>query len=140
MSNTVTFTGSLVKDPELHFTSSGKAVTNFTLRVVTGKKADDADFAPSFFLDCAAWNGDNDHFAENVAESLKDKQRVLVVGRLTSDEWSDKETGDKRTKLKMTAQEVGADLTYATVAVTQNERSGGRQSTQQKPAANEPSF
>jgi single-strand DNA-binding protein len=135
-SNTVTFAGSLVKDPELHFTTSGKAVTNFTLRVVTGKKAEGSEYAPSFFLDCAVWNGDNNHFAENVAESLRDKNRVLVVGKLVQDEWSDKETGDKRTKLKMTAFEVAADLTYAVVKVTQDERSGGGQ----RKAQNEPSF
>ena len=37
MSNSVQISGALVKAPELHFTERGSAVTNFTVRLVTGK-------------------------------------------------------------------------------------------------------
>jgi single-strand DNA-binding protein len=120
MSDNVTFSGAIVKDPVLKFLDSGKAVTNFTIRVVTGKKSDNQDYPPSMFLDVAVW----DALAENVAESLHDKDRVIVVGKLVADSWEDKDTGKKVTKVKVNAFEVGADLAYACVTVEQNDRTG----------------
>ena len=140
MSNQVILSGSVVRDPELHFTNNGNAVTNFTIRVVTGKKREDSDdFAPSAFVDVACWNtSSGGKLAENVAESIRDKDRVVVVGKLIQDEWEDKESGAKRTKLKVLAFEVSADLLYSTVDIRQNERSGGRQAPAR--SQNEPSF
>ena len=146
MSNSVVISGALVRDPELHFTQQGAAVTNFTVRVVTGKKREGDEYAPSAFIDCAVWNGDNSTQAENVAESFRDKDRVIVVGKLIQDEWEDKDTGAKRTKLKILAFEVAADTSYATVSVDSNERSGGGGGQRKsKPAAkpqeyDEPAF
>lgn len=122
MSNSVQISGALVKAPELHFTERGSAVTNFTVRLVTGKKRDGEEYPPTAFIDCAIWNGDNSKQAENVAESFRDKDRVVVIGKLIQDEWIDKETGDKRTKLKVLAYEVAADTAYAVVEVQQDER------------------
>ena len=122
MSNSVQISGALVKAPELHFTERGSAVTNFTVRLVTGKKRDGEEYAPTAFIDCAIWNGDNSKQAENVAESFRDKDRVVVIGKLIQDEWIDKQTGDKRTKLKVLAYEVAADTAYAVVEVQQDER------------------
>ena len=122
MSNSVQISGALVKAPELHFTERGSAVTNFTVRLVTGKKRDGEEYAPTAFIDCAIWNGDHNKQAENVAESFRDKDRVVVIGKLIQDEWIDKETGDKRTKLKVLAYEVAADTAYAVVEVQQDER------------------
>ena len=127
MTNSVILSGSIVREPELHFISNGNAVTNFTVRVVTGKKREEFDdFAPSAFVDVACWNTSNGgKLAENVAESFHDKDRVVVVGKLIADEWEDKDTGAKRTKLKVLAFEVAADTSYATVSVKSNERGGG---------------
>ena len=122
MSNSVQISGALVKAPELHFTERGSAVTNFTVRLVTGKKRDGEEYAPTAFIDCAIWNGDHNKQAENVAESFRDKDRVVVIGELIQDEWTDKQTGDKRTKLKVLAYEVAADTAYAVVEVQQDER------------------
>jgi single-strand DNA-binding protein len=126
MSNQVIISGSLVRDPELKFTNNGNAVTNFTVRVITGQKRDGDEYAPSAFVDVACWNtSSGGKLAENVAESFRDKDRVVVVGKLIQDEWEDKETGAKRTKIKVLAFEVAADTSYATVSVKSNERSGG---------------
>ena len=57
-----------------------------------------------------------------MAESFRDKDRVVVIGKLIQDEWIDKQTGDKRTKLKVLAYEVAADTAYAVVEVQQDER------------------
>ena len=148
MSNQVIISGSIVRDPELHFTNNGNAVTNFTVRVVTGQKRDNEEYAPSAFVDVACWNtSSGGKLAENVAESFRDKDRVIVVGKLIQDEWEDKDTGAKRTKLKILAFEVAADTSYAIVSVQSNERSGGGggQRRAAKPAAkaqeyDEPAF
>ena len=142
MSNQVLISGSVVRDPELKFTNNGNAVTNFTIRVITGQKRDGDEYAPSAFVDVACWNtSTGGKLAENVAQSIRDKDRVVVVGKVIQDEWEDKESGAKRTKLKVLAFEVSADLSYATVRVDQNERSGGRQQGNNTPRQqNEPSF
>ena len=121
MANQVIVSGGIASEPELRFLSSGKAVTNFSLRIVTGKKGDNDDYAPSMFLDVTAW----EKLGENVAESLHKGDRVVVTGKLTEDSWQDKDTGAKRTKVKCVAFEVAADLSYATATVNQNERTQG---------------
>ena len=138
MSNSVQISGALVKAPELHFTERGSAVTNFTVRLVTGKKRDGEEYPPTAFIDCAIWNGDNSKQAENVAESFRDKDRVVVIGKLIQDEWIDKQTGDKRTKLKVLAYEVAADTAYAVVNVQQNERSSAPQARPAQQKYDEP--
>ena len=139
MANQAIISGSITSEPELRFLNNGKAVCNFSMRLVTGAKKDSADYAPSMFLDVTAW----EKLGENVAESLKKGDRVVVTGKLTQDEWDDKDTGQKRTKVKVVAFEVAADLSYATAAVNQNERSNGASSTRAPkpaPAAADPGF
>lgn len=123
MSDTVIFSGRVQEDPELKFTPSGQALANFTLIVTTGNKREGDQYAPTAFLDVTAWNGKNSQLAENVVESLHKGDRAIVTGKLVLNEWENKE-GEKRSKLVVTAYEVGVDLTYATVQVTQNERTG----------------
>jgi single-strand DNA-binding protein len=76
------------------------------------------------FFDLTAWK----ELADNVVESLKKGDRVTVVGRLNLDRWEDKNTGDKRSKVAIVADEVSASLRWATARIEKNERdssSGG---------------
>ena len=138
MANQVIVSGSITSEPELRFFSSGKAVCNFSIRVVTGKKQDGQDYAPSMFLDVTAW----ERLGENVAESLHKGDRVVVTGKLAEDTWEDKETQQPRRKTKIIAFEVAADLSYATASVNNNERSSGGSSRAASPAlaAADPGF
>lgn len=63
--------------------------------------------------------------AENGAESLNKGDRVVVVGRLSSEEWEDKE-GQKRTSLKLMADEIGLSCKFKTVRAVEVERSSGK--------------
>lgn len=124
--------GNLTGDPELRFLPSGKAVANFTLvqnpRVKDGNQWKDGD--PTY-LRCAAWEG----MAENVAESLRKGDRVIVHGAMFSRAWEDKE-GNKRSALEVRVEAVGPDLRYATAKpekVRRGEAGGGFQAAQ--PAA-----
>ena len=121
--NTVIEVGNATRDPELKFTPSGAAVCNFGLAVNRkwfNKKIDDWEEEVSFF-DVICWA----EMAENVAETISKGMRVIVYGRLDQRSWDDKESGDKRYKIEIVAEEVGASLRWASANVTKNERKEG---------------
>lgn len=101
--NQVVLLGHLTRDPELKYTPQGKAVVNFALAVnhrytkEDGEKVDEVAF-----VDVSAWNRQ----AEACAEYLKKGKAALVSGRLAQDHWQDKETGQKRSKLRIVAHQV----------------------------------
>lgn len=128
----LTIIGNLTGDPELRFTPGGKPVANFTVvhntRVKDGNQWKDGE--PTF-LRCNAWEG----LAENIAESLRKGDRVIVQGGMYSRGWEDRE-GNKRSSLELRVEAVGPDLRHATAVVTKVKRdstAGGFQAAQ--PAA-----
>ena len=128
MSSEIKVVGNLTGDPELRFTPSGSAVANFTV-AETPRKFDRQtnewkDDGPANYFRCTVWN----EYAENVAESLKSGMRVIVTGRLKTQEFVGKD-GEKRTSPNnVEVDEVAPSLRYATASVTKNARkSGGAQ-------------
>lgn len=113
--NNVTVSGNLGRDPELRFTPSGKAVASFSIAVYAGKDRD-ADW-----FDVTVWNGNYDLLAENVSESLSKGDRVTVSGRIVQDRWEDPD-GQKRTKVKIVADDVSASMKRASLGIQRNER------------------
>ncbi len=113
---TLSIVGNLTADPELRFTPSGVAVAKFTVaftpRALDKASGEWRDGEPTF-VDCTAWR----QLAENAAESLTRGARVVVVGRLRTERWDDKETGARRSRMVLDAEAVGPDLTYATATV-----------------------
>lgn len=113
----VHMTGNLTRDPELRFTASGVALATFGLAVNRRRKVgDDWEDEVSFF-DVVAWRD----LAENVAESLTKGTRVVVVGTLAQRSW-ETDTGDKRSRVEVVADEVGPSLRWASAQVARNER------------------
>ncbi len=117
MRTIVTFEGNLAADPELRHTGSGKQVVEFTVLVnerrhntATGEWEDGEPtrHRVKAFKQLGA----------NIAESLCKGDRVLVHGVITTDTWTDKDTGDKRTGQKVLADIVGPSLRWATVRIT----------------------
>ena len=131
--NQVTIVGNLTRDPELRYTPNGHALAKFTV-VVNRKVKDDASGqwkdAETSFIDVNAWR----QLAENVAESLVQGSRVMVVGRLRQESWENQE-GEKRSKLAIEADEVGPSLRWATAKVTKAGRGGGDWNDQVKVGA-----
>lgn len=117
MTSSVTVVGSLGRDPELRFAQSGIALTNFSIAANRRKKVGDT------------WEDDVTWFnvvvfgtvAENVAASLAKGDRVIVTGHMQESSWEDKD-GNRRTKMELVADSVGAELRFATVEVTRTER------------------
>lgn len=119
----ITIAGTLVADPELRFTPTGAAVTNFT--VAANDRRYDEDTGEwvdkgATFLRCSIWR----HAAENIAESLTKGARVLVTGVLRQRDWETRE-GEKRVTFDVEATEVGASLKWATVKITKATRDTG---------------
>ncbi|HXX91812.1 MAG TPA: single-stranded DNA-binding protein [Acidimicrobiales bacterium] len=117
--NGTTLVGNLTRDPEIRYTREGAANTTFGLAVnrrwqVRG--TDEWEEATSFF-DVVCWR----ELAENVALSLVKGTRVVVSGRLDQRTWEG-EDGERRSRIEVTADEVGPSLRFATVEITKNER------------------
>ena len=78
MYNKVTLVGRLVRDPELRYTPSGKAVANFTIAVDRGFKDKETGESNTDFIKITTW----DKQAENVGNMLKKGRLVLVDGSI----------------------------------------------------------
>jgi single-strand DNA-binding protein len=115
----LTITGNVVADPELRFIPNGKAIATFT--VVASKSVKQADGTwdntDTTFWDIKCWG----KTAENVSESIQKGMSVIVVGTAVQENWEDKNTGAKRSKIAVTAWNVGIDLKRhtATASVAQ---------------------
>ena len=107
--NTVTLVGNMTRDPELRYTASGVPVAEFG--VAWNRKDKDGADVVSFF-DVTCWRD----LAEHVAESLGKGTRVVVYGRMEQESWENKE-GEKRSKVKVIAEEVAPSLRWAVATV-----------------------
>jgi single-strand DNA-binding protein len=109
--------GNLTDDPELRFTSSGAAMTKFTIAVnprFYDKASGEWKDGDASFYRCTAWRG----LAENLAESLKRGHRVVLAGTIAERRWQDTTDPTKtRSAWEVTAEAVGPDLTYAQASV-----------------------
>ncbi len=119
--NQITIIGNLADDPELRYTPNGTAVTN--VRVAVNRRRRDAqsgdwvDDLDGFFT-CNVWRD----MAENVAESLNKGNRVVVMGRLRSRSYEDRQ-GETRWVTEIEADEICPSLRWATVDITKVNRS-----------------
>lgn len=101
--NKVIVAGRLTRDPELRFTGSNTAVCEFSVatnRRVKNKDTGQWEDAPPVYVDVTAWAGSaeaiNKHFAKG--------REIYIEGRLHLDQWEDKQTGQKRSKLKVVCE------------------------------------
>lgn len=99
--NKVILVGNLTRDPEVRYTTGGTAVCDISLAVNahwTDKRTNERKEEVTF-IDVTLWG----RTAEIAGEYLAKGRPVLVEGRLQLDRWDDKETGQKRSKLKVVA-------------------------------------
>lgn len=99
--NQVTLIGNLTRDPELRVTPKGTAICQFGICVnrefkdESGQKREEATF-----IDCEAWSKGG----EIIAKYCTKGRPLFVVGRLKLDQWEDKQSGQKRSKLKVVVE------------------------------------
>src|SRR5579863_4471662 len=94
--NKVILIGNLTRDPELRYTPQGVAIAkiglavNRTWRTEAGETKEEVTF-----VDVDAFRRQ----AETIAQYLKKGSPLMVEGRLKLDQWDDKQTGQKRSRL-----------------------------------------
>jgi single-strand DNA-binding protein len=101
--NKVFLMGRLTFDPELRRTPGGAAVTE--LRLATTRSwlgRDNERREETLFIDVTVW----DRQAETCCQFLRKGSSVHVEGYLKTDTWDDKNTGEKRSKIKVQADRV----------------------------------
>jgi single-strand DNA-binding protein len=99
--NKVILLGNLTRDPEVRYTPKGTAVTELGMavnRVYTAENGEKREEAT--FVDVTLWG----RTAEIAGEYLKKGRPVFIEGRLQLDTWDDKQSGQKRSKLKVVGE------------------------------------
>ncbi len=86
MINQIILVGRMTKDPELRYTSEGKAVSNFTLAVNRNFKNRNGEYEADF-VNCNVWQNS----AENTANYCKKGSLVGVTGRIQSRKYENNE-------------------------------------------------
>jgi single-strand DNA-binding protein len=101
--NKVFLIGRLVSDPVLRRTSNGTAVTDLGIATTRSWPGPDGDRREeTLFIDVTVW----DRQAENCCQFLRKGRTVHVEGFLRKDSWEDKNTGEKRSKIRLIADRV----------------------------------
>lgn len=96
--NVVHIIGNLTRDPELKRTPKGTAICDIGLAVNRNWTAESGEKKEEVtFIDVTLWQ----RTAEIVAEYCRKGSPLFVAGRLSLDQWTDKESGQKRSKLKV---------------------------------------
>lgn len=101
--NKVILMGNLTRDPELRYTPKGTAVAD--LGIAVNRRVSDGNgnwSDETTFVDVTVWGST----AENVQKYLSKGRGVFVEGRLQLDTWEDKQSGQKRSKLKVVGENV----------------------------------
>lgn len=103
--NKVILVGNLTRDPQVRYTPGGSAVAEVGLAVNRSwfDKNSNSRKEETTFVDVTLWG----RTAEVASEYLTKGRSVLIEGRLHLDQWDDKESGQKRSKLKV----VGENMT-----------------------------
>jgi single-strand DNA-binding protein len=126
--NNVVLVGNITQDPELRYTNSGLAVCS--LNIAWNSKNPRTEEEKAHFFEVSCWR----QLAENVAESVTRGMRVVVYGRLDYQTWEGP-NGEKRSAVKILADEVSPSVKWATAQVSKNERGGApSQSSQPNPS------
>src|SRR3954465_15014109 len=101
--NKVFLIGNLTRDPELRVTPKGTAICQFGIAVNRQFKDDSgATRDETTFVDIEAWGKQG----ELVSKYLAKGSLAMIEGRLKFDQWEDKTSGQKRSKLKVVLDNV----------------------------------
>lgn len=100
--NKVILIGNLTRDPELRYTPAGRALCEVGMAVNRKYKLESGESREEVtYLDITFWGKQ----AEVVAKWMKKGRPLYVDGRLQMDTWDDKTTGQKRSKIRIVAED-----------------------------------
>ena len=118
--------GNLTRDVELRQIPSGTSVADIGVAINDREKRGDEWVDVTTFIDVTLWG----RTAEVAAEYLSKGSPVLVEGKLRLETWNAKETGEKRSKLKIVADKMQ-------LLGTKGQSGGGNQAAPQAASKNE---
>jgi len=99
--NKVILIGNITRDPEIKYIPKGTAVTDLGLAVNRRYSIEGGGRREeTVFIEITFWGRQ----AEVASEFLKRGSTVYVEGRLQMDTWEDKQTGQKRSRLRVVAE------------------------------------
>ena len=90
--NVLVLVGHAGRDPELRFFASGSCVCEFTLAV--NRPLKDGQPQEPLWVSCKAWG----KTAQAAGDYLRKGSKVALVGRLEIEQWSDRRSGELRSK------------------------------------------
>ena len=94
--NKVILMGNLTRDPELRYTPSGTAIAGFGIATNRRWKDQDGNQKEEVtYIDITAFGKQ----AEVIGQYFQKGKGIHIEGRLKFDQWDDKNTGQKRSKL-----------------------------------------
>lgn len=104
--NKVILVGRLTRDPEVVNFNSGAKMAKFGFAVSNRRKNQQTGQWEDFpvFVDCKVFQAGNSKSADNFVQYTKKGDQVYLEGKLEFEQWTDKTTGDKRTKLSITVE------------------------------------
>jgi single-strand DNA-binding protein len=99
--NKVILIGNVTRDPEVKFTPKGSAVTDVGLAINRTYSLDNGEKREeTTYVDVELWG----RLAEIAGEYAKKGRPVYIEGRLKIDSWEDKQTGQKRSRLRVVGE------------------------------------
>lgn len=95
--NAATFVGRAGRDAEMWFLDNGKQVANFTIAVNRRKRDSDP-----LWIKVEVWG----RSAQVAADYVRKGTMVGVSGEIDLDSWTDRQSGEKRQQMKITANDL----------------------------------
>lgn len=123
--NTYYIAGNLTKDPVVSTTPNGTTVVNFTIAATTralDMQTSQYKDTGTVFMRCTAWRA----MGEHVAKSLTKGMRVIAYGKLEQSTY-EAEDGLHHTSIKLSVEDIGASMRFATAQITQIKQQGTQQ-------------
>lgn len=100
--NKVLLMGNLTRDPELRVTPKGTPICQFSLAINRQFKMESGETREEvIFVDIEAWGKQG----ETIAKYMTKGRPLYVEGRLKLDQWEDKNTKEKKSKMKVVLEQ-----------------------------------
>lgn len=100
--NKVLLMGNLTRDPELRVTPKGTPICQFSLAINRQFKMESGETREEvIYVDVEAWGKQG----ETIAKYMVKGRPLYVEGRLRLDQWEDKNTKEKRSRMKVVLEQ-----------------------------------
>ena len=100
--NKVLIMGNLTRDPEIRVTPKGTSICQFALAVNREWKSESGEKQTEVvYIDVEAWGKQG----ETIAKYMVKGRPLYVEGRLKLDQWEDKNTKEKRSRMKVVLEQ-----------------------------------